>query len=175
MSLSAFIKHSSFVDLVIERSIQRGDQKAFIFLGNESEKKHSSQRPNYSVASTVKIDGQERLVVIAKLERCYLKQGQVSASNNEREPEPKQGLDRRQFDSLLISVSDIYQHPDFSDFNQVTLDSQGIAKKPEIQIYTVLLIQTGSIPKISSGKIQRIACYNAFLAGTFKKVLAEVC
>jgi 8-amino-7-oxononanoate synthase len=40
---------------------------------------------------------------------------------------------------------------------------QQVAAAHEIQIYAVLLIKTGSIPKTSSGKIQRSACRKAFL------------
>ncbi|ACC81529.1 hybrid non-ribosomal peptide synthetase/type I polyketide synthase [Nostoc punctiforme] len=36
----------------------------------------------------------------------------------------------------------------------------------ELQVYAVLLLKTGSIPKTSSGKIQRHACRAGFLAGT---------
>ncbi|MEB3193319.1 MAG: phosphopantetheine-binding protein, partial [Snowella sp.] len=36
----------------------------------------------------------------------------------------------------------------------------------QLDVYAVALLKTASIPKTSSGKIQRIACRTAFLAGT---------
>ena len=40
----------------------------------------------------------------------------------------------------------------------------------EITPHTVLLMQTGRIPKTSSGKIQRVACREAFVAGELKSL-----
>lgn len=40
---------------------------------------------------------------------------------------------------------------------------QQVAANHELQVYAVMLIKTGSIPKTSSGKIQRSACRKAFL------------
>jgi len=39
---------------------------------------------------------------------------------------------------------------------------QGIAEHHDLQAYAILLLKTGSIPKISSGKIQRHACKQGF-------------
>ncbi len=40
-----------------------------------------------------------------------------------------------------------------------------VGEQHELEVYAVLLLQPGSIPKTSSGKIQRRACRNAYLAG----------
>ena len=45
----------------------------------------------------------------------------------------------------------------------VTAMCQSVAQQHEIQIYAILLLKTGSIPKTSSGKIQRYACRTGFL------------
>jgi natural product biosynthesis luciferase-like monooxygenase protein/FkbM family methyltransferase len=52
------------------------------------------------------------------------------------------------------------------------LDSirQEIAEEYEIRPYAVALIKSGTIPRTSSGKIQRHACREAFLAGTLPVV-----
>ncbi len=42
---------------------------------------------------------------------------------------------------------------------------QAVFEEHEVQVYTAVLIRHGSILKTSSGKIQRRACRNAFLAG----------
>jgi len=46
----------------------------------------------------------------------------------------------------------------------VTHIRQAVAEQHELQVYSVLLIKMGSIPKTSSGKLQRKACREAFLA-----------
>lgn len=42
---------------------------------------------------------------------------------------------------------------------------QAVAKQHELHVYAVVLVKTGSIPKTSSGKIQRHACRVGFLSG----------
>lgn len=50
------------------------------------------------------------------------------------------------------------------DVNEViTAIRQAVAEEHELQVYAVLLLKTGSIPKTSSGKIQRHACRVGFL------------
>ncbi|MDF5727867.1 MAG: amino acid adenylation domain-containing protein [Rhizonema sp. PD38] len=47
---------------------------------------------------------------------------------------------------------------------------QAVAEEHELKVYAVVLIKSGSLPKTSSGKIQRHACRNAFLSGTLNVV-----
>jgi len=47
---------------------------------------------------------------------------------------------------------------------------EAVSQQHELQVYTVLLLKTGSIPKTSSGKIQRQACRAGFLAGSLDVV-----
>ena len=49
---------------------------------------------------------------------------------------------------------------------------QAIAEEHEIQVYAVVLLKAGSVPKTSSGKIQRHACRDKFGDGSLK-VLAQ--
>jgi 8-amino-7-oxononanoate synthase len=57
------------------------------------------------------------------------------------------------------------------DIDEVmTAIHQAVAENHELQPYAVVLIKTGSIPKTSSGKIQRHACRAGFLAGDLKVV-----
>ncbi|MFB2973192.1 amino acid adenylation domain-containing protein [Aerosakkonema sp. BLCC-F183] len=42
---------------------------------------------------------------------------------------------------------------------------KAVSEEHEVQVYAVVLIKAGSIPKTSSGKIQRRACRSEFLAG----------
>ncbi|HEU4325737.1 MAG TPA: fatty acyl-AMP ligase [Roseiflexaceae bacterium] len=45
---------------------------------------------------------------------------------------------------------------------------QAIVQQHELQAHTVLLIKTGTLPKTSSGKVQRHACRAGLLAGTLE-------
>lgn len=47
---------------------------------------------------------------------------------------------------------------------------QAVAEQHELQVYAVLLLKTGSIPKTSSGKIQRHTCRSGFLSGSLDLV-----
>src|SRR5262249_49447240 len=54
----------------------------------------------------------------------------------------------------------------------VELIRQTLAEEFEVQPYAILLVKAGSVPKTSSGKIQRSACRVMFETGSFD-VLAE--
>lgn len=57
------------------------------------------------------------------------------------------------------------------DVNQVvTAICQAVAQEHEIQVYGILLLKTGSIPKTSSGKIQRYACRKGFINNSLNVV-----
>lgn len=47
---------------------------------------------------------------------------------------------------------------------------QAVAEQHTVEIYGIVLIKTGSIPKTSSGKIQRRACRTQFLQGELHRV-----
>ena len=52
---------------------------------------------------------------------------------------------------------------------------QAIAVEHELQAYAIALIKPGSIPKTSSGKIQRRACRADFLSGNLSVIASSVC
>jgi acyl transferase domain-containing protein/acyl-CoA synthetase (AMP-forming)/AMP-acid ligase II/pimeloyl-ACP methyl ester carboxylesterase len=57
------------------------------------------------------------------------------------------------------------------DVNAVTKAiRRAIAENHELQVYTIVLLKTGSIPKTSSGKIQRHACKEDYLADSLQSV-----
>ncbi len=51
---------------------------------------------------------------------------------------------------------------------------QAVASEHEVQVYAVVLIKPGTIPKTSSGKIQRSACKAKFLAGSLEVVSKSI-
>ena len=48
--------------------------------------------------------------------------------------------------------------------------SQAVTAKHGLRAYAILLVKVGSIPKTTSGKIQRYACKNAFINGSLQLV-----
>lgn len=52
----------------------------------------------------------------------------------------------------------------------VSCISQAVAAQHALQVYATVLVKTGSIPKTSSGKIQRHACRSGYLSGTLNVV-----
>jgi phthiocerol/phenolphthiocerol synthesis type-I polyketide synthase C len=47
---------------------------------------------------------------------------------------------------------------------------QAVSREHELEVHAVLLLRPGSVPKTSSGKIQRHACRQGYLAGTLEVV-----
>jgi thioester reductase-like protein len=111
----------------------------------------SNLRPACSAAFSVEVSGEERLIVIAEVERHYWR------SQRSRNPEPNHQLSHSSSNS---------------DQGNTTIQSirQAIAIHHELQVHAVLLIKPGSIPKTSSGKIRRYACCVDYLANTLEVI-----
>lgn len=66
----------------------------------------------------------------------------------------------------LVVVQEILRESRKADRDEVMRAMrQAVAEEHEVQIHAAVLLKPGSIPKTSSGKIQRHACKNAFLEG----------
>ena len=57
----------------------------------------------------------------------------------------------------------------------VELIRQTLAEEFEVQPYAILLVKAGSVPKTSSGKIQRGACRTRFETGSFDDIGRVAC
>jgi amino acid adenylation domain-containing protein len=64
---------------------------------------------------------------------------------------------------VVVQELEFRQQPDLEEV--MTAIRAAIAQEHEVQVYAVVLIKPGTIPKTSSGKIQRRATRAAFLAG----------
>jgi acyl-CoA synthetase (AMP-forming)/AMP-acid ligase II len=102
------------------------------------EQSHPSLRPSCCAAFSVDRDGEERLVIVAEVER-------------RRHPERDQPPD---------TVA-----PRFTA-GVVQAIRRAVAECHELRVYAVLLLKPGTIPKTTSGKLQRHACRTGFLAGS---------
>lgn len=70
----------------------------------------------------------------------------------------------------------IAQEVERSYLRQIDVDEvvkairQAVSEQHQLQVYAIVLLKTASIPKTSSGKIQRLACRDGFLNGSLDVV-----
>ena len=101
-------------------------------------------RPSCVASFSVEIQGEEKLIILAEVERKYWSSNRSSKTNNNGSSE-------------VIEVKDLTQSI-----------KREIAKNHDLQAYTILLLKPGSLPKTSSGKIQRHACRSEFLSNNLE-------
>jgi acyl-CoA synthetase (AMP-forming)/AMP-acid ligase II/acyl carrier protein len=71
----------------------------------------------------------------------------------------------------LVVVCEVERQYRTLDVDEVvTAIRQAVAEQYELQVYAVVLVKIGSIPKTSSGKLQRNACRQRFLDGALEIV-----
>ncbi|NES18231.1 MAG: AMP-binding protein [Symploca sp. SIO3E6] len=109
------------------------------------EQSHPALNSNSSAAFTVVVEGEEQLVVVAEVERRYNYRRQV-----QEQAKSESDLSRRQALDVDLIAAPI---------------RQAVLEHHQLPICAISLLRTGSIPKTSSGKIQRSACRNSFLQG----------
>lgn len=128
------------------------------------------RRPGCCAAFMVDREGEERLVVVAEVERRYRERRRQADCSTTEPVERRQSSDRRQ------TVLDQGCEPEANqpcDAEQIFGDiRQEIAEHHQLQPYAILLLRAGSIPRTSSGKIQRHACREKFVAASLA-VIAE--
>jgi acyl-CoA synthetase (AMP-forming)/AMP-acid ligase II len=131
-----------------------------------AERSHPSLRPGCGAAFSVDIAGEERLVVVQEVERRY------------QRPRPHQP-ERRQ--TTVDPGCDPERPQPFDPDAIIRSIRQAVAEQHGMQTYAILLVKAGSIPKTSSGKIQRYACRTGFLTqildvvGAWQATLKPAC
>ena len=98
-------------------------------------------RPSCVASFSIELHGEEKLIVLAEVERTYWSKNRAKDANG------------RSTDKEMISVKDLTQSI-----------RREVSKNHDLQVHTILLLKPGSLPKTSSGKIQRHACRAEFLA-----------
>src|SRR5712692_8682608 len=75
----------------------------------------------------------------------------------------------------LVVVQEVERQYRNLDVNAVIAAiRQSVAEQHELQVYCVVLIKTGHVPKTSSGKIQRYVCRDRFLAGSLEMIGSSI-
>jgi acyl-CoA synthetase (AMP-forming)/AMP-acid ligase II len=108
------------------------------------ERSHPSIRANCTAAFSVDLDGEERLIIAAEVERSYAK---------------TQGVGEDPTENLEVDGQEL-----------ISAIRRAVFCEHDVQVHTTLLLKPGSLPKTSSGKIQRRACRMSFLDGTFDRL-----
>lgn len=73
---------------------------------------------------------------------------------------------------ILVQELDFRQKPNLEEV--IAAIRQAVTEEFEIQVYGVVLIKPGTIPKTTSGKIQRRACRNGFLSGKLEIISSSL-
>jgi len=115
-----------------------------------AESAHPALREGCSAAFGADAEGEERLFVVAEIRRKDLR-GFGKPGN-----------------TLQSGTSEVFlDHKTEAIANSIR---RTVAEQHELQVYGVVLLRPGSIPKTSSGKIQRYACREEFLHETLNTV-----
>ena len=118
------------------------------------ERSNISIRTSCSAAFSVEIAGEEKLVVAAEVDRRFVRSHRQ--------------LERRQ-QKIQDNCEPVIAH-ELDALDTINAILSAVSQHHDLQVHAVLLLKTGSIPKTSSGKIQRHACRNGFLNGTLDVV-----
>jgi acyl-CoA synthetase (AMP-forming)/AMP-acid ligase II len=95
-------------------------------------------RPGCSAAFSIEVNGEERLVVAAEVARADAIQRITIQGHGEE----------RMGEAIIKAIRG------------------AVSEQHDLRVHKVVLLKAGTIPKTSSGKIQRHACRVGFLAGT---------
>jgi acyl-CoA synthetase (AMP-forming)/AMP-acid ligase II len=123
---------------------------------------HPAVRMASCAAFSVEVADEERLIVAAEVEPRYASNGHHGESNGNGNGNGngKNGN----------------SHPHSNGHLPLDLEAmtrtirRAVAEQHDVRVHTVLLLRAGSIPKTSSGKLQRRACQAGFLDGTLPRI-----
>jgi acyl-CoA synthetase (AMP-forming)/AMP-acid ligase II len=112
------------------------------------ERSHPAIRAGCCAAFSIDVDAEERLIIVAEVNRHFIFQ----LSHQAKTPDTNSS-------GHLALTTEVTKHI-----------HQAVAEAHDMNIYEVVLLRQGSVPKTSSGKIQRHACRAGYLAGTLDSV-----
>lgn len=112
------------------------------------ERSHAAIRSGCSVAFSVDVTDDERLIVAAEIERRF--QLEQRQRNGEARDVSQNGQSPADLDAVVRAVR------------------RAVAEEHDVRVHAVVLLRAGSIPKTPSGKIQRRVCQARFRDGTLE-------
>ncbi|HBE34260.1 MAG TPA: hypothetical protein DD990_23945, partial [Cyanobacteria bacterium UBA11368] len=123
-----------------------------------AERSHAALRSHSGAAFAVEIDN--RLL-------------QKTSSLTGKMPIPQEFLEKSNEERLVIVQElEFRAKPNVEEITAAIRSA--IAQEYEVQVYGVILVKPGSIPKTSSGKIQRLGTKAAFLAGELEVIGSSI-
>lgn len=122
-------------------------------------------RPNCVAAFSISVGSEERLVVVAELERNYINRYKKNGKKPSAHPAPPTLSDFVPPTTLMVE-----SEPNAIEKDILTQIRRAVTKEHDLQIHSLLLLKPGTIPKTSSGKIQRFTCKAKFLEGALEHV-----
>jgi acyl-CoA synthetase (AMP-forming)/AMP-acid ligase II len=125
------------------------------------ERSHSALRPCCSAVVSVPINGEERLVAIAEVERSYQRARESAGTNFSSSGAMQNDIGPMSTDA---EASDTLQQI-------AAAIRREVAAEHELPLHAVVLVRATTIPKTSSGKIQRHLC----ASGYQQKSLTALC
>lgn len=128
------------------------------------EQSHVALIRHRSAAFVTEINGKEQLIIVGEVERRYHNRRQKSSAVPP-EQEKRKSSGRRQQESVDPGFEVELSTPPVFDAIAKSI-KQAVAVHHGLQVHRVLLLRVGTIPKTSSGKIQRYACRQGFLDKT---------
>lgn len=110
------------------------------------------RKGGYCAAFSIEVDGdgEDKLVVVAEIERCHKNQ-LILSDRRQTNVEPEADAKTSQPLDVKSLIGDI---------------RQAVVQQHGLQVHSVSLLKAGSIPKTSSGKIKRNACREGFLSNS---------
>ncbi|OZH52857.1 AMP-binding protein [Hydrocoleum sp. CS-953] len=135
------------------------------------EQSHPLIRPGCIASFSVEVAGEERLVIVAEVERNF----RQLLRGSQKLQVTTQNYDHTNKSVSSIGVDFFSQRngkcgTENFDNSQDLIKSiqRSVSRNHDLQIYQILLLKPGAIPKTSSGKVQRYACREGFLTGTLQ-------
>jgi acyl-CoA synthetase (AMP-forming)/AMP-acid ligase II len=112
------------------------------------EQSHPAIRQSNCAAFAVEVEGEERLVVVAEVDHRRL-----------AEPEA---------DAAAQTAVDAAKQTPVTETTIVRAIRRAVSENHDLSLHAVVLLKRGSLPKTTSGKIQRRACREGFINGTLR-------
>ncbi len=122
------------------------------------ESSHPAFRPGCGAAFASNFDGTEQLVVVQEVERRH-------SGDPRRNGDGESAAERRRADRRKLDSDPGFDAPAPTGFDPaaaIAVVRRTVAEEFGVQARVVALVKSGTIPKTSSGKIQRRACREAF-------------
>jgi acyl-CoA synthetase (AMP-forming)/AMP-acid ligase II len=112
------------------------------------EQSHAALRPGCCAAFAVNGSSSERVVVAVEVDQRFRPAPEAGPVTHDQDGDGRPSLDSQEVIKVI---------------------RQAVGQSHDLRVDSVALLKSGSIPKTSSGKIQRRACRAGFLAGTLDR------